>query len=168
MKVSHVIALVLTAVFGASSFSAQAEKREQTSTKTNQRSMTKSSVTIGDVPNHEVYQETLISSMRYSNPDFKINEEWVYSQTDQVDGSGTHRCYWIDFHQGGEQTYGTCEGAHKTVPTADGGWLSTWEGKYRYVGGTGKYKNIKGSGTYKGKVGSKEAFIEEAREQIEF
>jgi hypothetical protein len=155
-------------VLGFSSLSAQAEKREQTSVKTNQRSVAKSTVTIGDVPNHEVLQETLISSIKYSNPDFKVNEEWVFSQTDQVDGSGTHRCYWIDFHQGGEQTYGTCEGAHKTVAKEDGSWLSTWEGKYRYQGGTGKFKNIKGAGTYKGKVGSKEPFIEEAREQVEY
>ncbi len=168
MKLSYVLIAALTVAFGVSSFSAQAETLEQTSIKTNQRSVAKSTVTIGDVPNHEVFQETLISSIKYSSPDFKVNEEWVYSQTNQVDGSGTHRCYWIDFHQGGEQTYGTCEGAHKTAVKEDGSWLSTWEGKYRYVGGTGKYKNIKGAGTYKGKVGSKEAFIEEAREQIEF
>ncbi|MBI3530352.1 MAG: hypothetical protein HY067_20595 [Betaproteobacteria bacterium] len=168
MKFSHFLIMAVTMALGVSSFSAQAEKREQTSVKTNQRSVAKSTVTIGDVPNHEVFQETLISSIKYSNPDFKVSEEWVYSQTDQVDGSGTHRCYWIDFHHGGEQTYGTCEGAHKTVAKDDGSWLSTWEGKYRYLGGTGKFKNIKGTGTYKGKVGSKEPFIEEAREQIEF
>lgn len=168
MKFARFLVAALTMALCVSTFSAQAEKREQTSTKTNQRSLAKSTVTISDVPNHEVFQETLISSIKYSNPDFKVNEEWVYSQTDQVDGSGTHRCYWIDFHQGGEQTYGTCEGNHKTVAKDDGSWLSTWEGKYRYVGGTGKYKNIKGAGTYKGKVGSKEAFVEEAREQIEY
>lgn len=168
MKLSYVFITAVTLAFGFSSLSAQAEKREQTSTKTNQRSVAKSTVTIGDVPNHEVFQETQISSIKYSNPDFRVNEEWVYSQTDQVDGSGTHRCYFIDFHQGGEQTYGTCEGTHKTVAKEDGSWLATWEGKFRYVGGTGKYKNIKGTGTYKGKVGSKESFIEEAREQIEY
>jgi hypothetical protein len=153
---------------GTCSFTAHAEKRDQSYTKTNNRSVSKSTMTISESPKHEISEEIMLGSARYTNTDFQISEEWIYSLTDQTDGSGTHKGYYTYVHKDGEQTYGTFEGSHKTVVKDDGSWLATWEGKYRYLGGSGKYKNIKGSGTYKGKEGSKEPFIEEGREQIEY
>lgn len=169
MKSAWVVAVAtMAAVAGGALECAHAEKREQTSVKSSQRSVAKSTTAIGDVPNHEVFQETLISAVKYANPDYKVTEEWVFNQVDQTDGAGAHRGYWIHFHEGGEQTYGTYQGNHRTVSNADGSWLSSWEGKHQFTGGTGKYKNIKGAGTYRGKVGSSQVFIEEAREQIEY
>jgi hypothetical protein len=163
-----VAAIVAALMMGSISFSAQAEKREQTYVKTGNRSVSKSTMTISESPKHEVSQEVLLGSGKYSNPDFQVSKEWIYIHTDQIDGSGTHKGYYTYVHKDGEQTYGTFEGTHKTVTKEDGSWLSTWDGKYRYLGGTGKYKNIKGTGTYKGKEGSKEPFFEEGREQIEY
>jgi hypothetical protein len=155
-------------ILGLFGFSAQAEKREQTYVKTGSRTVSKSAMTLSESPNHEISQEVQLHTSKYANPDFQLAEEWIYIQTDQIDGSGSHKGYYTLVHKDGEQTYGTFEGAHKTVAKEDGSWLTTWDGKYRYLGGTGKYKNIKGTGTYKGKVGSKEPFHEEGREQIEY
>jgi hypothetical protein len=170
MKSSSILVAGIAAVLvmGSISFSVQAEKREQTYVKTGSRSVSKSAMMLSESPNHEVSQEVLLQSSKYANPDFQLAEEWIYIHTDQIDGSGTHKGYYTYVHKDGEQTYGSFEGTHKTVAKEDGSWLSTWDGKYRYLGGTGKYKNIKGTGTYKGKVGSKEPFYEEGREQIEY
>ena len=159
---------VALAVFSIFSFSVYAEKRDQTYVKTGNRSISKSTITLTESPNHEVTQEVLLQNSKYSSPDFQVTEEWIYIHSDQIDGTGTHKGYYTYVLIGGEQAYGTFEGSHKTVAKEDGSWTSTWDGTYKYLGGTGKYKNIKGSGTYKGKVGSKEPFYEEGRDKIEY
>lgn len=145
-----------------------AEKKEITYIKTESRSVSKSAFAIADVPNHEIVQEILLQNSKFSSADFQPTEEWIHIQTDQTDATGSHRGYYIELHKGGEQTYGSFDGRHKTVVKDDGSWASTWEGTYRYVGGTGKYKNIKGGGTYKGRASPKEPFYEEGRQTIEY
>ena len=68
-----------------------AERREQTYTKTSQRSVSKTAVTLGDVPNHELTQEVMVQSMAYSDRDFGDTETWSYNHVDQIDGNGSHR-----------------------------------------------------------------------------
>ena len=166
---SAVLGVIVALALGSFSFMSQAaEKKELSYVKTYSKSISKSSFAIDDVPNHEVMQEILLQQSKFSSADFKPIEEWIHIQTDQTDGTGSHKGYYILIHQGGEQTYGTFEGRHKTVAKDDGSWASTWEGTYRYVGGTGKYKNIKGAGTYKGRASPKEPFYEEGRETIEY
>lgn len=168
-RTSAVLGVIVGVALGSLGLSVQAaEKKELTYVKTESRSVSKSAFAINDVPNHEVVQEILLQNSKFSSPDFKPVEEWIHIQTDQTDGTGSHKGYYIMFHRGGDQTYGTFEGTHKTVAKDDGSWATTWEGTYRYVGGTGKYKNIKGAGTYKGRASPKEAFYEEGREQIEY
>jgi hypothetical protein len=153
---------------GGSLISEAAEKKDQTYVKTNFRTASKTTVTVGDVPNHELVQEMGISDIKTSNPDFKTKDEWNYIHSDTIDGSGKQAGYFFDTHDDGSTTYGTFQGTVKTTSQADGSWESTWEGTYQYVGGSGKYKNIKGSGKYKGKASSKEPAREEGRETIEY
>jgi hypothetical protein len=168
-RLTVLLSMLLAAGLALSGPSAHAgEKKEITYVKTYSQSFSKSTFTIGDVPNHEITQEVMRHVSKFSDPDFGPEEEWIHSQSDQIDGTGTHRGYYIQTHKGGEQTYGTFEGTHKTVAKEDGSWATTWEGKYRYVGGTGKYKNIKGTGTYKGRASPKEPIYEEGRETIEY
>ena len=145
-----------------------AEKIEQTSVKTNPRIVSRNAVTLVDVPNHEVGQEVQLSDIKFSNPAFKVKEEWVYNQFNFVGGSGPHRGMWVDWHEDGAQTFGTFEGAQKTVVNSDSSWTASWEGTYKYTGGTGKFKNIKGSGTYKGKASSSGDFSEDGKETVEY
>ena len=145
-----------------------AEKKEQTCSKRNIRTLYKTVLTIGDVPNHELTQEANISELQVSNPDFKVKEEWVYSQSDTIDGSGTHTGYFYDTHEDGSTDYGAFRGKIKVVSKSDGAWDATWEGTYEYVGGSGKFKNLKGSGKYKGKASSKEPGVEECWETVEY
>ena len=152
------------------SFAAEvtAEKIEQTSVKSNPRIVSRNAATLVDVANHEIGQEVQLSNIKFSNAAFKVKEEWTYNQFNYIGGSGPHRGTFIDWHEDGAQTFGTYEGAQKTVGNSDGSWTATWEGTYKYTGGSGKFKNIKGSGTYKGKASSAGNFSEEGKETLEY
>lgn len=157
------LCLVLAATFAADVL---AEKREQTYVKENFRTVAKSSVMVGQ--GHELGHETTLADVKTSHPSFRVKEEWIFNHFDYADGSGMQRGTWVDMHEDGSATYGVYDGTQKTVVAADGSWEATWEGKYRYTGGTGKFKNIKGTGTYKGRASSKDAPREEGREAIEY
>jgi hypothetical protein len=162
---------VLTAVAFVLSTAAndvRAERIEQTSAKSNPRIVSRNVVTLNDVAGHEVGQEMQISTIKFSHSSFRAKEEWVYNQFDFVNGSGPHRGTWVDWHEDGSQTFGTYEGSQKTVANPDGSWSATWEGTYKYTGGTGKYKNIKGTGTYKGKATSAGEFSEDGKETMQY
>jgi hypothetical protein len=166
---SAVVGAILAAVMALSVLPVHAgQKKEMSYVKTYSKSTSKSSFAIDDVPNHEVVQEVVLQKSKFSSPDFDPIEEWIHIQTDQIDGSGSHKGYYIEIHPGGEQTYGTFDGTHKTVVKENGSWASTWQGTYRYVGGTGKYKNIQGGGTYKGRASPQEPFYEEGRQTVEY
>jgi hypothetical protein len=163
--------LIASFVMAASSLSLNsvaAEKREQTYVKTGSFTAAKTTIPIGDVPGHELVQETSKWNIKYSDPSFKTKEEWDYVDSDLVDGNGKQTGYFVDIHEDGSTSYGNFEGTMTTKVQNDGAWESTWEGTYKYVGGSGKYKNIKGSGTYKGRMSSKEAAREEGKETVEY
>lgn len=169
MQFRTMTVLGLAMALGSLSFCVQAaEKKELTYVKTYAKTVSKSSFMVEDAPNHEILQEVKLHQSRYSSPDFKPVEEWIHVQTDQTDGSGSHKGYFLWVFEGGDQAYGMFDGRHKTLNQADGAWSSTWEGTYRYLGGSGKYKHIRGAGTYKGRASPKEPFYEEGRETIEY
>jgi hypothetical protein len=147
---------------------ASAEKREMTYVKTNYRTFTKSSSTINDGTAHEVRQEVTVSDIVYSDPRFGKAEEVVYLNADEVDGSGPHKGFFIDTHADGSQCYGDFEGSTKTTANTDGSWSATWEGSYRYLGGSGICKGLRGSGKYKGSASSTQPAREEGKEVREF
>lgn len=141
-------AMVLVAALSLSVAASAAEKRELTYVKNNYRTASKTSVTVGE--GHEITQEMVIGDIKYSSPDFKPKEEWSYTHSDVLNGVGKDSGYYIDTHEDGSRTYGVFEGMRKLTTKSDGSWELTWEGTYKYVGGTGRYKNIKGNGRYKG------------------
>jgi hypothetical protein len=165
---ASIAAIFVMAVGSLSLLSEAAEKKDQTYVKTNFRTTSKTVVLVGEVPNHELRQEMTVSDIKYSNPDFKIKDEWVYIHADTIDGSGKANGYYFDTHDDGSTSYGSYQGTEKMTTQNDGSWEVIWEGTYQYLGGSGKFKNIKGSGKYKGKASSKEPAREEGRETIEY
>jgi hypothetical protein len=165
---ASIATLFLFAVGSFSLLSQAAEKKDQTYVKTNFRTASKTVAIVGDVPNHEISQELSIADIKYSNPDFKIKNEWTYIHSDTIDGTGKQTGYYFDTHEDDSTSYGSFQGTIKTTSQADGSWESTWEGTYQYQGGSGKFKNLKGSGKYKGKATSKEPARDEGRETVEY
>ena len=160
--------LFLGSMVAALSDSASAERKEMTYVKSNYRTFTKSSTMINDGTNHEVRQEVTVSDIVFSDPRFGKAEEVVYLTADEVDGSGAHKGHFIDTHTDGSQCYGDFEGSTKTVANTDGSWTATWEGTYRYLGGSGICKGLRGTGKYKGGASSTQPVREEGKEVREF
>src|SRR5262249_15409484 len=103
---STVFGVILALTLGSVGLiSHAAEKKDLTYVKTYSKSISKSSFAIDDVPNHEILQELMAQHSKYSSADFQPVEEWLHTQTDQRDGSGTHKGYYILIFQNGEQTY---------------------------------------------------------------
>src|SRR5215469_8502220 len=117
-------------------------------------------VSPGDDPQHELVLMIRRNTTTSSDPDWNETEQIVYEQDDEVAETGTHRGYYRRLHKNGETDYGPYEGTHKTAVKEDGSWETTWEGTYQMIGGTGKFKNIKGSGTYRGKATAQGALTE--------
>jgi hypothetical protein len=124
-------------------------------------------VSPGDDPKHELVLLIRRDTTTSSDPDWDGKEELIYSQVDQVAGTGTSRGYFRRFHKNEETTYGSFEGTHKTTVKEDGSWERTFEGTYKITGGTGKFKNINGGGTYRGK-GTAEGASAEFEGEVEY
>jgi len=123
---------------------------------------------INDGTPHEVRQEVTVSDIVYSDPRYGKAEEVVYLVADEVGGSGVHKGFFIDTHADGSQCYGDFEGRIRTVSGTEGSWSSTWEGSYRFLGGSGLCKGVRGTGTYKGSASSTQPAREEGREVREY
>jgi hypothetical protein len=149
-----VAATLILPALASLSFSAQAaEKKKIMGTNKQGPPISRTVVSPGDDPKHElvvlmIRRDTTTSS----DPDWNESEQIVYEQADEVAGTGTHRGYFRRLHKNGDTDYGTYEGTHTTTVKQDGSWETTWEGTWKSSGGTGKFKNIKGGGTYRGKA----------------
>jgi hypothetical protein len=158
---------VLFTAMSLSAVPAAAEKREQTYVKKNFRTASKSVIPVAD--GRELVHEVTVADIQYSNPDFKVLEEWNHTQSNLLNGSGTHSGFFADTHVDGSRTFGEFVGKVKSLTKSDGAWELTYEGTYKYLGGTGKFKNIKGGGTYKGVFSSADyAGVETGQETVEY
>jgi hypothetical protein len=153
--IRKVCTLVAAFVVVSLSFSAQAaEKKKVMGTNKFGPPISRTVVSLGDNPKHElvvlaIYRSTTTSS----DPDINETELISYDQADEVAGTGTQRGYFVRHYKNGDTDYGTYEGTHKTTVKEDGSWLeTTWENTWKVTGGTGKFKNAKGSGTARGKA----------------
>lgn len=162
-------AMVIVFAVGALALTVNAaEKREYNYVRTGDRTAHKTVISIDDVPNHELTQEMGISNLKYPDSNLGESEQWTYATNDLIKGSGVHDGYFIETFTDGSKRYGDYEGTTKTITRVDGSWESTWQGTYKYLGGSGRFKGIKGAGTYKGRVSSTEAMREEGHEVVEF
>jgi hypothetical protein len=147
-----VVGVITAFVVVSLSFSAQAgEKKKYGGTNKIGPPISKTVVSPGDDPKHELVMTIYRQTTTSSDPDWDGTEEMIYDQSDSVAGTGTHRGYFRRLHKNGDTTYGSFEGMHKAVKE-DGSSEPTWEGTYKLTGGTGKFNNIKGGGTYRGKA----------------
>lgn len=134
--------------------SAQAEETKTVTFSKSESStvLSKSVLTPGDRPKHELSQRVQVNySTQSSHPDFNVKEERVYMQMDSMPGGGTNSGVINYLHENGDQTFYTFEGGYKITKTEDGTIEVTYQGDVQVIGGTGKFENIKGSGKVEGK-----------------
>jgi len=104
----------------------------------------------GDKPGHELTMARRMDTISYSDPTFSSGQAIVASVSDYTAGSGAHRGYFAITHPVGDRTFSSYEGMTKATPKPAGPAEVTFEGTWRYTGGTGKFEGITGGGTYKG------------------
>jgi hypothetical protein len=156
-----VVGVIAAFVVVSLSFSAQAaEKKRIKGTDKGGPPISRTVVSPGDDPKHELAMTIHRDTTTSSDPDWDGTEVMVYDQSDSVAGTGTHRGYTRRLFKNGDTDYGSFEGTHKTTVKEDGSLETTWEGTWKATGGTGKFKNVKGGGTYRGKVTAEGAFTE--------
>ena len=106
----------------------------------------------GDKPEHELTLATIQEVDYSSDPDFNNVQVTAIGFSDYVAGNGNHWGHRVITHPNGDKTSMSYEGTTKTMMKSDGPPETTFEGKWRYTGGTGKFKGIIGGGTYKGEL----------------
>jgi hypothetical protein len=147
-KTTATLCIVILAALGG--LAAQAGEKKQLVGKNKPLYyLSQSTSLVGDVPGHEIQQAVLVLANSANDPDWTDMQATHFLQFDQTNGSGSHRGYGENLHQGGDKNYFRFEGTHKTLAKGNGSWETTTEGIYTLHGGTGKFKNMKGKGTYK-------------------
>ena len=103
------------------------------------------SVVIAHEENHILSLVGVAGPQKTSDPLFQNVEISYWGTNDLVNGSGSQEGYWCNNHADGDRDWGTFEGRITTS-----GQQVTFEGTYKWTGGTGKFEGIRGGGTYKG------------------
>ena len=109
------------------------------------RAVTQSTVSPGDVSNHELNVMEVRGAQKSSDPRWDNARITYWGTTDLVAGNGSQRGYFVNEHSDGARDYGTFEGK---VRTASG--QVTIEGTWKFTAGTDKLAGLTGNGTYKG------------------
>lgn len=164
------IGILIAFVAASFCFSAQAAVKTKIKYSTTDPGQTISKTTLspGDVPGHELSQVVTVRNYNVSNPDYDVKETWVYEQSDTITGTGSAKGPNIDILKNGDKAYYICEAALKTITKEDKSWETAWEGKCQFTGGTGKIKSIKGGLTFKGKATPEQPFFEEGEYEVEY
>jgi hypothetical protein len=90
------------------SFPAQAEKKKNTYTLTNRgQTISKTTISPGDFPNHELNQEVVVRTQGFnqSDPNLQFKEAWLYHQDDSIAGTGFHRGRFVGTYKDGDKIY---------------------------------------------------------------
>jgi hypothetical protein len=86
-----------------------AEKKKIMGTNKEGPPMSRTVVSPGDDPKHELVLSIRRDTTTSSDADWNETEQIVYEQGDSVAGTGTHRAYFRRLHKNGETDYGPYE-----------------------------------------------------------
>ena len=113
----------------------------------------------GDRPDHEMIQAIRIHIISSKDPDFDGSEQTVYAHHDEYAHAGTQAGYFLYTLKSGEKIWAEFNSVNSRTGAQDS-WEFTYQGVFRFIGGTGKYAHIRGGGHYQGKVRSSTGFEE--------
>ena len=113
----------------------------------------------GDRTDHEMILAIRTHVISSKNLDFDASEQTVYALQDEYDHAGAQTGYFLYTLKSGDKIWAKFDSVDSTTGTRDS-WEVTYQGVFRFIGGTGKYASIHGGGHYKGKVTSTSGFDE--------
>jgi len=109
----------------------------------------RTTVMIPDRDGHEIGLP-LVSGRQQSSDENWNNGRLTYvGFSDTVAGSGKVHGYFFDEHSSGDRAFGTFDSTQTASDTA-----VTFEGNWKFEGGTGRFSRLKGEGAFKGRWAS--------------
>lgn len=165
-NVVRVVATIALTSFCVSAYAVHVKMKYRTTDAG--RVLSKTTMTLDDVPGHELTQSLIVRNYNVSNPQYDVKETLVYEQMDLINGTGTDRVPNTDVLKNGDKGFYFCEPTIKTVAKDDKSWETTWEGKCKATGGTGKLQKLHGTVTFKGKATPDVPYSEEGEYDIEY
>ena len=106
----------------------------------------------GDNPAHEVTLTTALYLDNSDDPNFDNSRVQHVNVSDYTAGSGEHWGHRKTTHPNGDLSFGTYEGTTTTIVDGEGTPHTTFQGMWKFTGGTGKFSNASGGGTYSGRI----------------
>jgi len=140
---------ILVGSFGLFSLSVNAGEKESISgTNKDYMTISETTATISDVPNHTFKQITVAWTTESSNPDWANVRATAIEHQDIKRLDRTVHGYVTNHHPNGDVSYFSYEGAGHTTMKDGGAFERVSQGRYVQTGGTGKFKTANGAGTY--------------------
>lgn len=145
-----------------------AEKIDCSGTKTSKDAPYRESIKPGDRPEHELVLAIRNHAISSIHPDFDGSIQTAYAMHDEYGAGGAQSGYFLYTLTSGEKVWARFNSvdAIKKLTGSKDTWEATYQGSFRFIGGTGKYAAIRGGGTYQGTVrpttGFQETFACEA------
>jgi len=140
--------LLMTIIQGQEAY---AERKKVYGTGKAVSTVSETKIVPGDLPKHTLTFSSRIDMQESPNPDF-VGQVIAHHVSDYTAGTGRHWGYRVITHSSGDKAIMAIEGMTKTVAKPKAFPDISFEGKWRYTGGTGRFKGITGRGTYTGKV----------------
>ena len=106
----------------------------------------------GDHPAHEITLTNALYLDSSDDPNFDNSRVQHVNVSDYTAGSGEHWGHRKVTHPNGDLAFGGYEGATTTVIDSEGTPHTTFEGTWKFTGGTGMFSGASGSGTYSGRI----------------
>jgi hypothetical protein len=147
------LSVAAAATLMAPSQRAYAEMKAVTATGTAVAVRSETTMYPGDSPQHLITVRTRLDKWTSSDPNFDGALVNFYTYEDYTGLSGPHRGYNATARQD-DQMFASFEGTTDGRLNPDGSPNATFQGKFRFIGGTGKFKGLAGSGTYTGTLTS--------------
>jgi len=105
----------------------------------------------GDRSDHDMILAIRTHAISSKDPDFDGSEQTVYALQDEYAHAGTQTGYFLYTLKSGEKIWAKFDSMDSTGGTREA-WEVTYQGVFRFIGGTGKYATVHGGGHYQGKV----------------
>jgi hypothetical protein len=154
MKITQLffgVAAVATVSAGFVSSASRAAEIDCSGTKKSVSAPFREVVRPGDHPKHELVLAVRTHAISSRFADLDGSELTAYALQDEYAGSGSQTGYFVYALKNGERIWARFESVSALKGSADA-WEATYQGVFRFTGGTGRYAAIRGGGQYQGRV----------------
>jgi hypothetical protein len=146
MQATHRASIMFAGCVALFSLPANAgDKQSISGVNKDQQTVSETSSTVPDQPNHVFKQAVMTWKTESTNPDWTNVRATGVEHQDIIGPDIKVRGYGTNHHPNGDVDYFSWEGSGKVM--SDKGDMEA-QGRYIGTGGTGKFKSAKGSGTY--------------------